>query len=229
VLGSALFAVEQIYRWSGVFWGDGSTRAGLWSSHSIEGPLLFFLFTALAGFWVLIFVVGSIATRRIGSRVNVVVAGVFVLSIAVQFVPYGQWVLAASYLRGMDDAPIDWWFYAAGDGNKRLLNRFLESGTDINVQNEGGQTALGAAALNGQVEIARILLSKGARTDTRTLMTGETPLTIAAQMDHFEVVKLLIEYGADPSARRTDGCTALTLALRNGNQEMADFLRSRIQ
>ena len=59
-------------------------------------------------------------------------------------------------------------------------------------------------------------------------MTGETPLTIAAQMDHFDVVKLLIEYGADPNARRKDGCTALTLALKNGNQEMADFLRSRM-
>jgi len=228
VLGAALFAVELIYRWSGVFWGDGSTRTGLWSSHSIEGPLLFFLFTALAGFWVLILVIGSIATRSIGSWTNVVLAGIFALSTAVQFVPYGQWILAASYVRGIDDAPIDWWFYAAGDGNKKLLNRFLESGIDINAQNNSGLTALGVAALDGQVEIARILLAKGARADTRTYRTDETPLTIAAEMDHLDIVKLLIEYGADPKASRDDGCTALTLALRNGNQEMADFLRSRM-
>jgi ankyrin repeat protein len=50
-------------------------------------------------------------------------------------------------------------------------------------------------------------------------------------MDHLDMVKLLIENGADPNARETDGCrcTALDWAIRNGNQEMADFLRSQIK
>jgi hypothetical protein len=178
VLGPALFAVELIYRQSGLLWGDGTSLTGLWSPHSIEGPLLFFLFVGLAGAWVLAFEVTSIAKRRIGSWANVILVGVFALSIAIQFAPYGCWIRAAIYVRGADNAPIGWWFYAAGSGDMTVFNRFLESGIDINAQNSIGQTALGAAALEGQTHIGRLLLSKGARTDIRTFLLGETPLTV---------------------------------------------------
>jgi ankyrin repeat protein len=111
-----------------------------------------------------------------------------------------------------------------------LASYVLAHGVDVNAQNSRGQSALGAAASGGKTEVALLLLAKGARIDTRSYPLGETPLTQAAQMNHLDMVKLLVDSGADPNERQEGGCrcNALDWAIKQGNQEMADFLRSRM-
>jgi ankyrin repeat protein len=48
----------------------------------------------------------------------------------------------------------------------------------------------------------------------------------AAAEGHIDVVRILLEYNADPSLEDIDGDTAETFARQNGHSEVADLLKS---
>ena len=54
---------------------------------------------------------------------------------------------------------------------------------------------------------------------------GMTPLLYASKWNNLELVKLLLEHGANINARANDGNTALTMAQTNGNSQMYDYLK----
>lgn len=83
-----------------------------------------------------------------------------------------------------------------------------------------GMTALGRLAYlyagkpeksDGMLATARVLLQKGANANLFS-ETGETPLMTAARNDDPGLVKLLLEYGADPHLTNKDTASAFTLA-----------------
>ena len=53
---------------------------------------------------------------------------------------------------------------------------------------------------------------------------GATPLYVAAQNGHTEVVKLLLANKADVNARHTDGRTPLWMAAQEGHTEVVKLL-----
>jgi hypothetical protein len=53
---------------------------------------------------------------------------------------------------------------------------------------------------------------------------GMTSLLYASKWNNFELVKLLVENGADINVKASDGNTALTLAKGNGNNEIYNYL-----
>jgi ankyrin repeat protein len=53
-----------------------------------------------------------------------------------------------------------------------------------------------------------------------------TPIMFAAAEGHIDVVRILLEYNADPSLEDIDGDTAETFARQNGHSEVADLLKS---
>jgi ankyrin repeat protein len=55
---------------------------------------------------------------------------------------------------------------------------------------------------------------------------GTTALMLASQWGHKEVVKLLLDNGADVNAKADDGWTALMLASEKGNKEIVELLIS---
>ena len=55
-----------------------------------------------------------------------------------------------------------------------------------------------------------------------------TTLMYAAAEGHFEVVKALLDNGADPTLKDIDGDDAVTFALNNGHKEVADLIQSFI-
>lgn len=114
---------------------------------------------------------------------------------------------------------------ASASGEIRLLDYLLSNGVDVNIRTQSGQSPLGAAA--GQVDAAKLLISRGANLENRTLISLATPLTEAAQMNHFDTVKFLVEHGADPAARDVMGFSALDWAKNNGNAEMVRLLQFR--
>ena len=61
-------------------------------------------------------------------------------------------------------------------------------------------------------EIARFLLDAGAMKDPPRVDNGATPLHLAAESGHLNVVKLLVEVGANKNQPALDGSTALNLA-----------------
>ncbi len=80
------------------------------------------------------------------------------------------------------------------------------------------------AADAGQSDAARLLLNNGSNVNQGDGIKG-TPLTVAAANGHKEVVKLLIERGADVCLK-VDGGTAADFAQRQAHQEIADLLRA---
>src|SRR3954447_12559051 len=82
--------------------------------------------------------------------------------------------------------------WAGGDAVKSRI--LIEHGADVNVRTEQGRTPLMAAAKrNGNADLVRLLLEKGA--DVKT--PGDTTLIPAAQSGDVEIMRLLIEAGAN--------------------------------
>jgi ankyrin repeat protein len=95
------------------------------------------------------------------------------------------------------------WFPAIGGGGAEQLEiarLLLDAGGDLNAHKRG-QTALHWAARGGQVEMAELLLARGADVEARAwLTTGErattTPLALARQGGHAAMIDLLRRHGA---------------------------------
>jgi len=85
---------------------------------------------------------------------------------------------------------------ASWDGLADLVQRLLDSGADINIQEETGQTALIAASDQGYLGIVELLLKRGANPNIRD-KDGDSALDIAHLKNHDEIVKLLLAHGAE--------------------------------
>jgi len=56
---------------------------------------------------------------------------------------------------------------------------------------------------------------------------GWTALMLASRCGHYNIVRLLLEAGADVNAKDDDGSTALMLASRNGYIDIVRLLKSK--
>lgn len=80
-----------------------------------------------------------------------------------------------------------------------------------------GWTSLHLAASKGHLEIAKILIEKGAEKEAIDA-NGRTPLNVAASSGCFEIVKMLLENGAKRKSADLDGLMALELELELASQ-----------
>src|SRR5215475_13530175 len=86
------------------------------------------------------------------------------------------------------------------------------------------EEALWEAAGRGDVAAVRKLLDEGTPVDAKTRY-GATALSFACDKGQVEVVKLLLERGADPNAKDTFyGATPLAWASQHGGIEVARIL-----
>jgi uncharacterized protein len=77
--------------------------------------------------------------------------------------------------------------------------------------NKKGWTPLHYAAANGNDDIAKLLLGYSAYVDAQS-PNGTTPLMMAARGDHISTLKLLLDNGADINAKNQIGMNALDFA-----------------
>jgi len=145
---------------------------------------------------------------------------------------------------------------AINNRNYALAQLLIDRGADVNMPNKGGWTPLYIATDNRNIEggdypvpkpdldhleIIRSLLKHGAdpnahireNTLTRTIFTmqwffedGATAFVRAAQSSDTELMKLLLEYKADPFLATANGDTALTAAGGVGWVEGVTYERS---
>lgn len=100
----------------------------------------------------------------------------------------------------------------------------------VNKTNREGVSILIFSAAKGQPAISAILINNGAKVNVRdpgNLSRDYTPLHWAARLGHSELVKLLLEKGADPNAVSKSGETPLHLTASMGEIEAAQILISK--
>ena len=78
------------------------------------------------------------------------------------------------------------------------MSESLETTKDIDAVDENGSTALHRAARKGDVSKVERLVAAGANVDARTARARDsTPLMLATLFKHFDVLRLLLDRGAD--------------------------------
>ena len=111
-----------------------------------------------------------------------------------------------------------------------IIKDLIEKGVDINLQDADGWTALFAACNDGNAQLTDILLNADADPNISTnegTWEGISPLMRASQTGNHEIVKLLIQKGADVNKKDQDGWTALHWACdeqRDGHDQVVDLL-----
>jgi uncharacterized protein len=126
-----------------------------------------------------------------------------------------------------DESPL---MLAALRGQLPLVERLIERQAHVN---KPGWTPLHYAASHGgptAPAITRLLLEHHAFIDASS-PNGTTPLMMAAQYGHEDVVKILLEEGADTAMRNEQGLGVLDFAERSGRRHLLDtvaaFLRGK--
>lgn len=116
-------------------------------------------------------------------------------------------------------------FEAIYHGNVRAAKNALAAGADVNaVSKVFEETALTAAAREGNLSLVKALLAHGAAVNKK--FNGQTPAFGAVYGNSWEVLKTLVEAGANVKVSYC-GETTLMQAAENGALEMAKFVVER--
>lgn len=110
--------------------------------------------------------------------------------------------------------------------NHPTFDRFAEVG--VHTRNATGETALHHAAIQGNLEIVRLLLAAGAEPD----LAGEhgfTPLHEAILQGHVEIIRQLLAAGADPLLKNEWGKDAAGLSKLDHPLGLQQSIRHLIQ
>ncbi len=114
---------------------------------------------------------------------------------------------------------------AAYLGHEEVVEYLIGKGADVNFAAPStGFTALTGAVSQRHARVADLLLRHGAEVD-HVYEGTLTPLLVASSQGDLNLVRLLLERGADPNLGGMDGKSALDLAKEKGSREIAEVLR----
>ncbi|XP_062858733.1 ankyrin-3 isoform X5 [Trichomycterus rosablanca] len=105
-------------------------------------------------------------------------------------------------------------------------NADVESKMMVNRTTESGFTPLHIAAHYGNINVATLLLNRGAAVDFRA-RNDITPLHVASKRGNSNMVRLLLERGARIDAKTKDGLTPLHCGARSGHEQVVEMLLDR--
>ncbi|XP_044757341.1 ankyrin repeat and KH domain-containing protein 1 isoform X3 [Coccinella septempunctata] len=114
--------------------------------------------------------------------------------------------------------------YGCAGGHTEVVKFLLEHGANVEDHNENGHTPLMEAASAGHVGLAKLLLAHGAGINTHSNEFKESALTLACYKGHLDMVRFLLEAGADQEHKTDEMHTALMEASMDGHVEVARLL-----
>ncbi|KAM8886387.1 ankyrin repeat domain-containing protein 39 [Spinachia spinachia] len=112
---------------------------------------------------------------------------------------------------------------AAMHGDLDRVQLLVQKGTDPNLRDCTGYTALHYASRSGHHPVCKFLLEAGACASPQT-SGGATPLHRSAYCGHLRVVRLLLHHRADPKTCDDDGASPLHKAAEQGHKEVCELL-----
>ena len=114
---------------------------------------------------------------------------------------------------------------AASLGAIKVVRVLLENGADPNVIGKNGSSPLEDASLKGSDSMVSMLLDHGALVNRLNSGSGTTALYAAASFGRGDVVKLLLNRGANPSLCGSNRKSPYQAAVENGYSEVATLIR----
>lgn len=108
-------------------------------------------------------------------------------------------------------------------GDVDSVKQILKRHNCCNHADDEGRTALQIASASGSFGMLKTLLNAEARVDLASMME-QSPLLEAVYMGHLEIIKELLDKGADTEARNPKGWTAIHLAATWNRTDMLSLL-----
>jgi ankyrin repeat protein len=121
-----------------------------------------------------------------------------------------------------DESPL---MIAALNGTVDLAQNLIAKGADVN---KTGWAPLHYAATRGHLQMISLLLDNYAYIDAAS-PNGTTPLMMAAFYGTPPAVKLLLDAGADPLLKNTQGLTAIDFAQKNSRADSAELIAASVR
>jgi ankyrin repeat protein len=116
---------------------------------------------------------------------------------------------------------------AANINDAAKVRQLVGSGSNPNNDvDDSGRTGLHIAAINGNLQIAAILIKAQAHLDVKDPLRN-TPLHLAADRNQIEMAKLLLDAGAPVDPENKNGMTPLMIAASRGNIEVVQALLAK--
>jgi ankyrin repeat protein len=118
--------------------------------------------------------------------------------------------------------------------NEKAIGHLLQKGADVNITDPTGRNALLVSVGSNQKEYIRLLVSKGIDINSQD-EDGNTalhyPLSNVLRDKRYlpystEIVKILVEEGADPHIKNKEGKSPMDLAEESGENELISLLKS---
>jgi ankyrin repeat protein len=106
------------------------------------------------------------------------------------------------------------------------VRQLVGAGNNPNEVDDDGRTGLQIAAINGNMQIAAILLKANAHLDLKDKL-GNTALHYAIDRNQVEMAQLLLDAGAAIDPDNKNGMTPLMLAASRGNMALVQALLAK--
>lgn len=117
--------------------------------------------------------------------------------------------------------------FAGFNGHSEIVLKLLDAGAGIDRRDIMGRTALLYTATGPFPETVRILLDRGANPNVVDSDEHFSPLMHASAEGNLDVVKLLVEAGANSALTDIDGDDALSFARQAGHVDVMTYLGAR--
>ena len=113
---------------------------------------------------------------------------------------------------------------SAQSGNYELVTYFADMGTDIHLETNNGMNCLHIAAINGHLNLCKILVNKHKFDVNAAVKNGMTALHCSAKNGNYELVTYFADKETDIYLKTNDGTNCLHIAALEGNLNLCNLL-----
>ena len=115
-------------------------------------------------------------------------------------------------------------FKASFKGFYEIANLLIKYGANVSLTIKNEETCLMWSSFKGHINIVDLLISNGANINAQDTKYGYSPLMVAAQNNHIQVVRTLLSHGCLVHLKNIKGLSALDLAMARNNVDIVKLL-----